>query len=125
MVAIQETLAGLLHKFNTEHKVRGSAVVTRDGLPMASSLPASVDRETFAAMIATMVGAAETAAFELETTAATQVLAEFHSLSLVAVGAGPDLIFVTIGDGAADTARLADAAAAFATQIQDHLGAKR
>ena len=121
MVATQETLSSLLQKFNAEHKVRGSAVVTRDGLPLVSALPPSVNRETFAAMTATMMGAAETAASEVESTAASQVLAEFGTLRLVAVGAGPELLVVAIADGAHELIALAKKTSALGEQVRKNL----
>lgn len=121
MVAAQETLSSLLQKFNATHSVHGSAVVTRDGLPMVSALPAGVNRETFAAMAATMMGAAETAASEVEPTTATRVVAEFANLRLVAVGAGPDLLFVTVCDSHHDMGELGASSERLAEQIRTSL----
>lgn len=121
MVAAQETLSNLLQSFNAEQQVRGSAVVTRDGLPLVSALPASVNRETFAAMTATMMGAAETAASEVQTTTASRIVAEFGHLSLVAVGAGPELLVITLATDQNDLAALVGATAALAAQIRDTL----
>jgi uncharacterized protein len=125
MVTAQETLSGLLQKFNSEHHTRGSAVVTRDGLPMVSALPASINRETFAAMTATMLGAAETAASELETTAASQVVAVFDKLVLIAVGAGPELLVITMAEGQTDPDPLIRATLGLADQIETQLAATK
>lgn len=121
MATTQDTLSSVLQKFNSEHNVKGSAVVTRDGLPFVSALPASVNRETFAAMAATMMGAAETAAAEIEVSAASFVMAEFSSLRLIAVGAGPELLVVTIASDHGSTSDLSAATRALAETVRQAL----
>ena len=66
MSSKKEILSDLLKGLEEEGDVEGSAIVTRDGLLIASGLPEDIDSETFAAMSATMLGAAETAVCELK-----------------------------------------------------------
>ena len=82
---LQEILKGLKNVGDVE----GSAIVTRDGLLVTSELPKEVDSETFAAMSATMFGAAETAMTELKEGAVDRVISEGHDGKLIAMGAGP------------------------------------
>jgi predicted regulator of Ras-like GTPase activity (Roadblock/LC7/MglB family) len=65
----------------------GAALVGRDGLPVLSRLPAAVQPETFCAMTAALVGAAEAALVELgEANAATaNVVAGRHRLAVAGV----------------------------------------
>lgn len=99
MLTKQEALASRLSDFNETEGVRGSAIVTRDGLPLISALPRGVNQETFAAMVATTVGAAETAAAELDPSPAKRVRVDFGRLSLITGDAGPELVVVAILEG--------------------------
>jgi len=60
----REQIEEMLRKLATVGQVEGSAVVSRDGLVIASNIT-EIDADTFAAMSAAMQGAAETAASEL------------------------------------------------------------
>lgn len=96
MIPKQEALLSRLTEYNTTEGVRGSAVVTRDGLPLAAALPHTMDQESFAAMVATTVGAAETAATAMDPTSAKSVTVTFERVSLVIVDAGPEFVLVAI-----------------------------
>jgi predicted regulator of Ras-like GTPase activity (Roadblock/LC7/MglB family) len=56
--------------------IESSAVITRDGLLVASDTSGDVDAETFAAMSASMAGAAETAITEVNGGTATRIIVE-------------------------------------------------
>ena len=62
----RELLREILMELNRSAGVYASALVSRDGLLVASVMPEDVDAEAFAAMTATMLGAAETAFSELK-----------------------------------------------------------
>jgi hypothetical protein len=72
----KDRLLRILKGLSSIGDVDGSAIVTRDGLLIASDLPSDVDSETFAAMSATMIGAAETAVGELKKGTVERVIAE-------------------------------------------------
>ncbi|MEA3254916.1 MAG: roadblock/LC7 domain-containing protein [Candidatus Altiarchaeota archaeon] len=74
----------------------GAAVITRDGLLYVSDLPDDVDTETFAAMSATMFGAAETAALELRKSSVQRVIAEGGDVKLVSTSAGENVMLVSM-----------------------------
>ncbi|MDI6859688.1 MAG: roadblock/LC7 domain-containing protein [Methanocellales archaeon] len=77
--------------------VEASAIVSRDGLLMASGFAQrSYSAETFAAMSATMLGAAETATSELEKGVPDRIIVESKEGKLIATGAGPKALLVTI-----------------------------
>jgi predicted regulator of Ras-like GTPase activity (Roadblock/LC7/MglB family) len=78
--------------------IEASAVVTRDGLLVASDISSSVDAETFAAMSASMGGAAETAMSEVKGGDPTRVIVEGGRLKMVSVGAGPAALLVVLAD---------------------------
>jgi len=91
-VIIEEVLGGL-------KKVGGitaSAVVTRDGLLVASDVTGEVDAETFAAMTATMTGAAETAISEIQAGSLDRVIVEGETAKIISVGAGSKALLVVL-----------------------------
>jgi predicted regulator of Ras-like GTPase activity (Roadblock/LC7/MglB family) len=94
---LEKALAGL----NQAGGVEATAIVSRDGLLMASNIPQGVQAETFAAMSATMLGAAETAVNELKKGIVERVIAESKEAKIITVGAGPNALLVTMtGAGA-------------------------
>lgn len=92
----QHALEHILKKLGNMGDVDGSAIVTRDGLLIASQLSSEIDAETFAAMSATMVGAAETAIAELKKGSVERVIVESKETKLVATGAGSNALLVTM-----------------------------
>lgn len=83
-VELQRALKGL----RTEFGSMASAVVSRDGILIASDIPDGVIAETFTIMCATMMGAASTAHSELRIgqPKAMRVTSEKHEMILVSAG---------------------------------------
>lgn len=76
--------------------INASAAVTRDGLLIASDVMCEIDAETFAAMTATMTGAAETAMSEVKAGNIQRVIVEGESGKMVSIGAGPNALLVVL-----------------------------
>jgi len=76
--------------------IEASAIVSRDGLLMASDIPESVHAETFAAMSATMLGAAETAVAELKKGIPDRLIIESKEGKVITIGAGPKVLLVVL-----------------------------
>ncbi len=77
--------------------VESAVIVSRDGLLIASNfLSSSARAETFAAMSATMLGAAETATTELGKGVPDRVIVESEHGKLIATGAGPKALLVVL-----------------------------
>ena len=78
--------------------VEVSIIASRDGLLITSSIPPSIcaRAETFAAMSATMLGAAETATTELGKGIPDRVIVESEHGKLIATGAGPKALLVVL-----------------------------
>ncbi|MCW4009695.1 MAG: roadblock/LC7 domain-containing protein [Candidatus Bathyarchaeota archaeon] len=89
---IDEILRGL----KSVGGVVASAVVTRDGLLVSSDTSPDVDAETFAAMSASMMGAAETAIIEVKGGNAGRVIVESNNSKMIALGAGPKVLLVVL-----------------------------
>jgi predicted regulator of Ras-like GTPase activity (Roadblock/LC7/MglB family) len=101
MASIKEEMEKFLGDLKRIGDVQASAIVSRDGLLMASDIPQSIHAEAFAAMNATMVGAAETATSELNKGALGRVIIESRDVKIIACGAGPKaLLVVMTGPGA-------------------------
>ena len=78
--------------------VEASVIASRDGLLMASNIPSSsgARAETFAAMSATMLGAAETATTELGKGLPDRVIVESEHGKLIATGAGSKALLIVL-----------------------------
>jgi predicted regulator of Ras-like GTPase activity (Roadblock/LC7/MglB family) len=70
------------------------AAVSRDGLLIRSNMQKERYAESFAAMAATMLGAAETASIELGKGVPNRVIVESESGRVIAVGAGSKALLV-------------------------------
>lgn len=79
-----------------------SAVIRRDGVMIESDLTGGQDeKDSFAAMAAAMLGAAETATSELKQGVPRRVIMEIGDRKIIEVGAGQvALLVVTMGSGA-------------------------
>jgi predicted regulator of Ras-like GTPase activity (Roadblock/LC7/MglB family) len=78
--------------------IRAIAIVSRDGILIVSDMPAEIHPETFAAMSAIMLGAAETAALEINTTPPDRIIVETDQGRLVVCGAGERMMLVALAD---------------------------
>lgn len=90
----QKRLEALLDEISRERGVLGAALVSRDGLPVRSTGKIEMSRETFCAMSATVLGAAEIALGELDGGKTQHLVATTDRLKLILVGATRDLLLV-------------------------------
>ena len=95
-ISKKEKLTQILQKLTSTGDVEGAAIITRDGLLIASDLKENIDGETFAAMSATMTGAAETAVQELKKSSPDRVIVESKNTKLITTGAGEQAILACI-----------------------------
>jgi len=70
--------------------------VSRDGLLVASDVPGSIHAESFAALSAAMLGAAEIATSELKNGVPYRVVVEFKDGKMIATGAGPKALLIVM-----------------------------
>ncbi|MEM9907448.1 MAG: roadblock/LC7 domain-containing protein [Cyanobacteria bacterium P01_D01_bin.44] len=76
--------------------VQGAALVTPDGLPLASTLPTSMDEERVAAMSAAMLSLGERISVELSRGNATRILVEGDQGYGVLTQCGDDAVLVVL-----------------------------
>lgn len=91
-----ELVDKLISELKKAGGVEACAVVSRDGLLIRSSMQKEPLAESFAAMSATMLGAAETASTELGKGVPNRVIVESTQGRLIAVGAGRKALLVVI-----------------------------
>jgi len=73
-----------------------SAIISRDGLVIASDMPEGVSGDTFAIMSATLLGAASTANSELRIGMPTAVTVDSEDARIMIVGAGRKALLVCV-----------------------------
>ncbi|MCK4928798.1 MAG: roadblock/LC7 domain-containing protein [Methanosarcinales archaeon] len=96
MVSTIELLEKVLTDLKKVGGVEASAAASRDGLLMKAIMPSGQHAETFAAMSATMLGAAETATTELGKGIPERVIVESEHGKLIATGAGPKALLILL-----------------------------
>jgi len=92
----KDLLINILKSLRKVGGIKGSSVISRDGLIIASDMGSEVDAETFAAMSAAMQGAAETAVSELKQGKVKQVVIEAEKGKIISTGAGELSILVIL-----------------------------
>jgi predicted regulator of Ras-like GTPase activity (Roadblock/LC7/MglB family) len=96
------SISKLLKRLLEIGDVEAAAIITRDGLLIASEMIKPVDSEIFAAMNATLFGAAETAMAELGRGLLDRVIVEGRDAKLVAVSAGENALLVLLTENKAN-----------------------
>jgi predicted regulator of Ras-like GTPase activity (Roadblock/LC7/MglB family) len=90
-----EMIETILKEISTAGGIEATAIASRDGLLMISTLSDQRLAERFVAMSATMMGAAETAASELRMGIPYRIIIESNNGKIIGTGAGPKaLLFV-------------------------------
>lgn len=103
MGKIQEQLQETLDALTAEEGVLGSALISRDGIPVASAFSPTLEEMPFSilvegAMTATLMGAAEVAMEEVDAGRTHHVTVETDKVRMVLMGAPEDLILVTLAE---------------------------
>lgn len=96
MTTTKELLEKVLQDLKQLGGVEASAIVSRDGLVIAADIPPGIKPETFSAMSATALGAAETAMAELKQGVPDRVIIEASEGKIITVGAGPKALLVVM-----------------------------
>lgn len=94
-----EKLRHILQNFvSTTPDVRGAAMVTTDGLPLASSLPGGMDEERVSAMSAAMLSLGERIGRELATGGMDRVYVQGHEGFSILTTCGDDALFLILAN---------------------------
>ena len=116
-----EMLEKILNDINNIGGVEGSAVASRDGLLICSTLKKS-HAETFAAMSATMMGAAETATTELGKGIPDRVIVESKNGKIIGTGAGSRALLIVMTEPNASLGLILIETAKASEKIKEVLG---
>jgi predicted regulator of Ras-like GTPase activity (Roadblock/LC7/MglB family) len=96
-ISKKDSFANLLRNLEISAKdIKGVAVTTKNGLPIAVRLPRELDIEAFCGMSAAMYGAAETTMMELRRSSLLWVYTETDDSTLVVVDAGSSAMLVAL-----------------------------
>lgn len=120
------TTTGMLEKILNEllslGGVEACAVASRDGLLIFSNAELKEHAETFAAMSATMLGAAETATTELGKGIPERIIVESNSGRIIAIGAGSKALLILMTEPEAGLGLILIEAAKAAEKIKEAMG---
>lgn len=102
MAINSEKLSSLLQSFvSSTNDVQGAAVVTPDGLPLATSLPATIDEERAAAMSAAMLSLGERISSEFARGDVDRIFVEGEKGYGILTSCGEDAVFLVLASQAA------------------------
>ncbi len=90
----KELLSEILEELEETFEIKASAIVTRSGLPICADIPQDINAETFAAMAATILGAAETATSEIGAELPERIIVETGEYRIITEGAGEKAFLV-------------------------------
>lgn len=96
-----EKLTSILHNFvSSTNDVQGAALVTPDGLSLASSLPGGMDEERVSAMSAAMLSLGERIGSELDRGGIDRIYVEGDDGYGVLTSCGEDAVFLVLASKA-------------------------
>jgi len=113
-------LEGILKEMQAVPGVSDAVLVSRSGMHIAGAVPQGAHAETFVAMFAILLGAAETATSELKERL-DNVVVELESSKILIVNDGPKAIFVLRTSRGADVDSVRTEVARFTKRIEEHL----
>jgi predicted regulator of Ras-like GTPase activity (Roadblock/LC7/MglB family) len=100
----------------------GAGLVGRDGLPVLLRFPSPVQEETFSAMAAALLGAAEAALLELAEQATAVATVEAGKLRLVVSGLDETHLLVVAAPAGMDPGKLGPAIEAARSRLRPIIG---
>jgi predicted regulator of Ras-like GTPase activity (Roadblock/LC7/MglB family) len=96
LTSTTDLLKEIIFELENLDNVKSCFIINRDGILISSDRPEDFVAETFAAMSATMFGAAETAAAIFNKELVNRVIVETKHSKLICMGAGPKALLVAI-----------------------------
>jgi len=119
-VADVAALESILKELVSVPGVSDAVLVSRSGMHIAGSVPQGAHAETFVAMFAILLGAAETATSELREKL-DNVVIELESSRILIINDGPKAIFVLRTARTADVDRVRTEVVKLTKRIEEHL----
>lgn len=100
----------------------GAGLVSRDGLPVLMRFKRSIQEDTFSAMVAALLGAAEAALQEMAAASIASALIETKEMRLLVAGIDDTHLLVAAAPASVDAGRLRTAAEQARVALQAILG---
>ncbi len=113
-------IEAILEEMEKAEGIEGAILVSRNGTYIAGAVPTGVHVETFAAMFAILLGAAENSTSELKEVL-DHVVINLDSSKLVIVHAGPKALMVLRMTKAADSAGIKRTVEKYVGRIEENL----
>ncbi len=117
-----ETLEKIVKDLKLLGGIEASVVASRDGLLIYSDAEKKQNPETFAAMAATMLGAAETATIELRKGIPERIIVESMDGKIIAIGAGPKALLIVLTEPEAGLGLILTELAKASQKIKEAMG---
>ncbi len=117
-----EMLEKILNDLKYIGGIEASAVASRDGLLISSTVPRKFHADTFVAMAATMLGAAETATTELGKGIPERIIVESKHGKIIVTGAGPKALLLVMTEPNASLGLILVEVVKASGKIKDVLG---
>jgi len=113
-------LEAILKEVEAIDGVHDAVLVSRSGMYIAGSVPEGVFQDTFVAMFAILLGAAETATSELKERLDTVVI-ELEASRILIINDGPKAIFVLRSRRDADVSMIKAQLERYSRKIEEYL----
>lgn len=113
-------IESILHELEKAEGVEDAVLVSRSGMHIAGEVPKGAHSETFVAMFAILLGAAETATSELKERLDSVVI-NLEGSRVVIVNDGPKALFVLRTTKDVDTRRMRQSLEKYARRIEEYL----
>jgi predicted regulator of Ras-like GTPase activity (Roadblock/LC7/MglB family) len=107
----------ILEEIKSLDHVSGVSLMSRGGLYILGDTPKGVHQETFAAMSAIMLGAAETSSAELKDSL-SHVQVNLEQKDVILVGAGTRYLLAIVMDGKGDNSKVAKSASEIIGRVE-------
>ncbi len=118
-----EKLHTILHRFvTTTPDIQGVALITPDGLPLATSLPTAMDEERVAAMSAVILSMGERIGLELIRGVVERIYVDGEQGPCVLTNCGEDAVFLVLASKQAKQGILALEIKRAVTELKRELG---
>ncbi len=113
-------LESILKEMESVSGVSDAVLVSRSGMHIAGTVPQGAHAETFVAMFAILLGAAETATSELKERL-DNVVIELEASRILIINNGPKAIFVLRTSRSVDVDAVRTEIAKFSKRVEEHL----
>lgn len=113
-------IESILHEIEKNEGVQDAVLVSRSGMHIAGTVPKGAHSETFVAMFAILLGAAETATAELKERLDSVVI-NLENSRVVIINDGPKALFVLHTPRDADVRTLKQSIEKYAARIEEYL----